>query len=85
MAAAKLNRIQSGIAERRWDEVDWRNHSEAIFRAAQHGEDYRFEEEQSKAGCDSGNGQAAFAHLRRTTTKFSGISRAASATAVRPV
>ena len=36
---------------------------ETIFRTAQHGEDNRFEEEQSKAGRDSGDGQAAFAHL----------------------
>ena len=36
---------------------------ETIFRSAQHGEDNRFEEEQSKAGSDSGDGQATFAHL----------------------
>ena len=35
----------------------------AIFRTAQHGEDDRFQEEQSEAGSDSGDGQAAFAHL----------------------
>src|ERR1039458_430801 len=34
----------------------------AIFRAAEHGEDNRFEEEQSKAGSYSGNDQAALAH-----------------------
>src|ERR1035441_5724419 len=34
----------------------------AIFRAAEHGEDNRFEEEQSKAGSDSGNDQATLAH-----------------------
>src|SRR5208283_2358651 len=34
----------------------------AIFRPAQHGEDNRFEEEQCKAGSDSGNDQAALAH-----------------------
>ena len=62
MAAAKLNRIQSGIAERRGMKWIGGTISEAIFRAAQHGEDYRFEEEQHKARSDSGNGQAAFAH-----------------------
>src|SRR5438132_6033647 len=36
---------------------------ETIFRSAQHAEDNRFEEEQSKAGSDSGDGQAPFAHL----------------------
>ena len=34
----------------------------AILRPAQHREDYRFEEEQSKAGRDSRNDQAALAH-----------------------
>ncbi len=34
----------------------------AVLRPAQHREDYRFEEQQSKAGCDSGNDQAALAH-----------------------
>src|SRR6266852_6664297 len=36
---------------------------ETIFRTAQHGKDNRFQEQQSKAGRDSGNGQAALAHL----------------------
>src|SRR5229473_3593951 len=35
---------------------------ETIFRTAQHGEDNRFQEEQSEAGRDSGDGQATFAH-----------------------
>lgn len=35
----------------------------AIFGTAQHGEDDRFEEEQSKTRRDSGNNQATFAHL----------------------
>jgi hypothetical protein len=51
--------------------------SVAIFRPAQHGEDNRFEEQQSKAGRDASNDQA-------NTMKFSGISRAASETAMRP-
>src|ERR1019366_1995773 len=34
----------------------------AIFRAAERGEDNRFDEEQSEAGSDSGNDQAALAH-----------------------
>ena len=34
----------------------------AVFRPAHYSEDNRFEEKQSKAGRDSGNGQAALAH-----------------------
>ncbi len=59
MAATKLNRINP---ERDGGHAGMMGIGGAIFRPAQHGEDNRFEEQQSKAGSDPGNDQAALAH-----------------------
>ena len=58
MAITKLSRIQNGIAA----SARLMRIGGTIFRPAKHGEDNRFEEEQSKAGRDSGNDKAALAH-----------------------
>jgi len=81
MAAVKINRIQSGIGALRND-GNWRLHFPNCFPAAEDGEGYGFHEEQTEAGCDTGNDQAR-SRIWAKATRLSGMSKAARAMAVR--